>query len=84
MHRELRIVGKYIAHLAVGAMMFSALLFFGVGPNLLIRWLQPILDPGFLVLIRIVERVILYSDVVLLLWWTAFSTFRAIVALQHE
>jgi hypothetical protein len=25
-----------------------------------------------------------YSDVVLLLWWTAFSTYRAIVALHHE
>ena len=84
MRQELRIVGKYIAHLAIGAMMFSALLFLGVGLDLLLRWLQPILDPTFLVLLRVVERVILYSDVVLLLWWTAFSTYRAIVALHHE
>jgi hypothetical protein len=77
-------VGEYIGHLAVGAAMFSALLFFGVGLNLLIKWLEGYLEPAFLLAVRLVEAVILYADVVLLLCWTAFATYNAIVALRHE
>jgi hypothetical protein len=42
------------------------------------------LEPAFLLAVRLVEAVILYADVVLLLCWTAFATYNAIVALRHE
>jgi len=33
---------------------------------------------------RLVEKVIPYSDVLLLVWWTAFSTCKAIAELHDE
>jgi hypothetical protein len=85
MERELRVLGEYVGHLVVGGVMFAALLTFGVALNLLVQSLQPLIsDPSFLRLIRIVERVILYADVAFLIWWTAYSTYNAIVALHHE
>lgn len=33
---------------------------------------------------RSVEQVILYADIVFLIWWTGFSTYNAIMALHHE
>lgn len=83
--RQLRILGEYVAHLVVGAIMFAALLAFGVGLNLLVQSAEPlIIDATFTRLMRAVEQVILYADVVFLIWWTGFSTYNAIVALHHE
>lgn len=73
------ILGEYVAHLVVGAAMFTALLVFGGMVNLAVHWAGPIInDAAFIDLMTMVEKVILYSDVVLLLWWTLFSTFKAI------
>ena len=41
-------------------------------------------DGAFLQLMRIVEKVILYSDVVFVVWWTVFSTYKAIQELHDE
>ena len=85
MERQLRILGEYVAHLIVGAIMFAALLAFGVGLNLLVQSAESIIsDATFLRLIRAVEQAILYADVIFLVWWTGFSTYNAIVALHHE
>ncbi|HJU22031.1 MAG TPA: hypothetical protein VJ891_05940 [Casimicrobiaceae bacterium] len=83
MHRKLRALGKYVAHL--GAAMFGALLAFGIGTNLLVQWSEPLVsDAGFNRLMRAVERLILYADVALLVWWTVYSTSQAIVELLDE
>ncbi len=73
------ILGEYVAHLAFGAVMFIALLLFGGLVNMAVHWAGPIIgDAAFIDLMTVVEKVILYSDVALLLWWTIFSTYKAI------
>ena len=85
MPRQLRVLGKYIGHLIAGAAMFAALLSFGVATNVLVQWSEPLVrDPTFGQLMRLVETVIPYSDVLLLVWWTAFSTCKAIAELHDE
>jgi uncharacterized membrane protein len=85
MSRQLRVLGKYVGHLIVGATMFAALLSFGIATNILVQWSEPLVkDSTFGQLMRLVEKVILYSDVLLLMWWTAFSTYKAIVELHDE
>ena len=65
--------------------MFAALLFVGVILHLLADWAETFLvDRAFFQLIRFVEKVILYSDVTLLVWWTAYSTQEAIERLHDE
>ncbi len=78
-------LGNYFGHLAIGAAMFAALQLFGVGLNLLVQWSEPVVaDTGFSQLMKIVEKIILYSDVVLVVWWAVFSTYRAIQELHDE
>ncbi len=79
------ILGEYVAHLMVGAVMFTALLLFGGMVNLAVHWASPIInDAAFIDLMTLVEKVILYSDVALLLWWALFSTFKAIKDADHD
>jgi hypothetical protein len=83
--KGLRVLGKYAGHLVLGAAMFAALLLFAVATSTLVEWSDPLLsDSAFGPLMRVVERVILYSDVLLLVWWTIFSTYKAIMELSHE
>jgi hypothetical protein len=85
MRTKLAILGEYVGHLVVGAAMFAALLFFGVALHLLADWAETLLaDRAFFQLMRFVERVILYSDVALLVWWTGYSTYKAIGSLHDE
>jgi hypothetical protein len=85
MRTKLGILGQYVGHLAMGAAMFAALLFFGVAIHLLADWAETLLDDrAFFQLMRFAERVILYLDVALLIWWTAFSTYKAIERLHDE
>jgi hypothetical protein len=85
MHRELRVLGKYVGHLVIGIAMFAALLLFVTATNLLVQWFAPFVsDPAFTRLMTVVEKVILHSDVLLLVWWTLFSTFKAIMELYRE
>lgn len=73
-----------MGHLVVGAIMFAALMAFGVGLNLLVQSAESIISGAtFLRLIRAVAQAILYADVIFLVWWTG-STYNAIVALHHE
>ncbi|HXR56098.1 MAG TPA: hypothetical protein VN858_04810 [Casimicrobiaceae bacterium] len=44
MERQLRILGEYVAHLIVGAIMFAALLAFGVGLNLLVQSAESLIN----------------------------------------
>jgi hypothetical protein len=85
MPRPLRVLGKYFGHLIVGAAMFAALLSFGIATNDLVQWSEPLVrDSRFGQLMSPVEKVILYSDVLLLVWWMAFSTYKAIMELHDE
>ena len=85
MRAKLAVLGEYVGHLVVGAAMFAALLFFGVALHMLADWAETLLaDRAFFQLMRFVERFILYSDVALLIWWTAFSTYQAIERLHDE
>lgn len=78
-------LGKYVGHLVIGAAMFAALLSFGIATNALVQWSQPLVpDPAFMWLMNAVEKVILYSDVLLLVWWTIFATYDAIMDLHDE
>ena len=57
----------------------------GAGIDLLTQWSSRLVsDPAFVPLMTIVERLILYADVGLLLWWVIVSTYDAIVELHDE
>lgn len=85
MRRKLRTLGEYVGHLVVGAGMFAVLLLFGIGLHVMVAWSESFVsDAAFLQLMRIVEKVILYSDVVFVVWWTVFSTYKAIQELHDE
>jgi hypothetical protein len=44
MSRQLRVLGKYVGHLIVGAAMFAALLSFGIATNILVQWSEPLVN----------------------------------------
>ena len=79
MFKKKAILGEYIAHLVLGAVMFTALLVLSGMVNLAVHWIGNFVgDPQFAAVMTLVERVMLYSDVVFLVWWTVFSTYKAI------
>jgi len=85
MHHKLNVLGEYVGHLVVGAGMFAALLAFGIVLNVLVEWSEPLVaDRTFLQLMKLVEKVILYSDATLTIWWAMYSTYKAIEALHDE
>jgi hypothetical protein len=85
MRRKLDVLGEYIGHLVVGTAMFATLLLFRVALHLLVEWAEPLVaDRAFLQLMMVVEKVMLYSDVVFIVWWTTYSTYRAIEGLHDE
>jgi len=78
-------LGEYLSHLIVGALMFVALLAFGGALNMLVHWAAPIVgDPSFEMVMITAEKVLLYADAFLLIWWTGFSTYRAIKELRRS
>lgn len=79
MKSKSKLVGEYVAHLAVGAAMFAALLLFGGALSLLVQWVAPVIgDEAFVSLMKIVEKAILYADVAFIVWWAIYSTYKAI------
>ena len=53
--------------------------------NLLVQWLEPLVaDVAFRQLMKALEKVMLHCDGLLLVWWTFFSTYKAIVDLHRE
>lgn len=85
MKKKLAVLGEYIGHLAMGAVMFGALLLFGGGLNMLVHWATPIIgDPTFADLMKWVERVILYADIAFIVWWAIYSTYKAIKEMVDE
>lgn len=85
MKKKLFILGEYLGHLAIGAVMFVALLCVGGALNLLVHWFTPIVaDESFSILIKWVERVILYADVIFVMWWSVYSTYLAIKELHNH
>lgn len=80
-----RVVGEYVGHLAIGAVMFAALLVFGGALNLLVQWAAPIIgDESFVYLMKAVEKAILYADVAFIVWWAIWSTYKAIKEMINE
>lgn len=66
-HR-LRVLGAYIGHLAAGAGMFAALLAVGAGVDLLTQWSSRLVsNRAFVPLMTVVQRLILHTDIGLLL-----------------
>ena len=83
--KNIKILGEFIGHLVIGAAMFVALLVFGGGLNALVRWVGPLVgDESFAELMKLVEQLIIYSDIAFLLWWTIFSTYKAIKEMTNE
>jgi len=82
---KLAILGEYLGHLAIGAVMFASLLLFGSVLNMLVHWTASIVgDDSFSELMRLVEKVVLYADIVFLVWWAIYSTYKAIKEMTHE
>ena len=76
---KLKVLGEYLGHLAMGAIMFAGLLLFGGALNLLVQATEPIVrDAFFTQLMSWVEKVILYADIAFVVWWSVFSTYKAI------
>ena len=86
MKKNLQILGEYLGHLAIGAVMFAALLLFGGGLNMLVHWAGHFIgDDSFADLMKIVEKVILYADIAFIVWWAIYSTYKAIKEmLKHD
>lgn len=85
LRRKLLILGRYLGHLVIGAAMFTSLLLIGMTLNLLVKWSAPIIaDPSFTTLMGLVERLILYCDVALIVWWVMYSTVKAIREMSDE
>lgn len=85
MKKKLWVLGEYLGHLAIGAVMFAALLLFGGALNLLVQWMAPIIgDESFTVLMKAVEKVILYADIAFIVWWAIYSTYKAIREMSNE
>jgi len=86
MDNNLRILGEFIGHLAVGSAMFVALMLFGGLINFVVHWAEPLLnDVYFVDLMIMAERIILYADVLFITWWAIYSTYRAIKEMMtHE
>lgn len=83
--KHLKTLGEYVGHLAVGAAMFAALLVFGGALNRLVHWFGPAIgDESFSELMKIVEKVILYADIVFIVWWAIFSTYKAIKEMMYH
>ncbi|MCC7696796.1 hypothetical protein ACWYXK_08595 [Janthinobacterium lividum] len=79
MKHHLKILGEYVGHLTIGALMFAALLFFGGVLNVLVHWATPIVgDNSFANLMKIVEKIILYTDATFIMYWAIYSTYTAI------
>jgi hypothetical protein len=81
MKKQLEILVDYVAHLAIGALMFVALLFFGGALNMLVKWAAPIIaNAWFINVMTLVEEMMLFADIFFLAWWLVFST---VIALKH-
>jgi ABC-type uncharacterized transport system permease subunit len=79
MRKKLEIFGEYVAHLTLGLAMFAALLLFGGAVNKLVHWTAPLIgDNSFTDLMKLVEQTILYADVAFIVWWSVYSTYKAI------
>ncbi len=86
MRKKLWVLGEYFGHLFIGAAMFAALLAFGGALNWLVQWATPIIgDQSFGDLMIVVEKIILYADILFIVWWAIFSTYKAIKEMMdHE
>ncbi len=86
MRKKLWVLGEYLGHLLIGTVMFAALLAFGGALHMLVQWATPIIgDSTFGDLMIIVEKIILYADIVFIVWWAIFSTYKAIKEMMsHE
>jgi len=77
--KKFRVLGEYVGHLLMGALMFLALLLFSGALNLFVHWFGPMIgDETFVSLMKAVERIILYTDVAFLVWWAIYSTYKAV------
>ena len=82
---KLKVLGEYLGHLAMGAAMFAALLLFGGALNLLVQATEPIVkDAFFIQLMSWVEKIILYADIAFVVWWSVFSTYKAIRKMMED
>ena len=85
MKKKLAVLGEYVGHLAIGALMFLALLLFGGTLTFIVDKAGPFIgDDSFSTLIKGVERFILYADIAFIVWWAVYSTYQAIKELHHE
>ena len=58
MRKKLRVLGEYVGQLVI-----------------LVQWSEPVVsDAGLSQLMKFVEKIIIYSDVMFLVWWAIFST----------
>ena len=83
MKEKWRIVGNFFGHLAMGAAMFTGLLVFGTVLRLALGLVSSIVNDGhFIAVMYYVESVILYADVMFLIWWSLYSMYKAIKELM--
>ena len=77
MEIKLKILGEFIGHLVMGAVMFVALLAVAGSINLVTHWAAPYIgDESFTYVMSLVERVIIYCDVTFISWWSLYSTYK--------
>jgi len=85
MKRIWHVLGAYVAHLSIGALMYLALMVFGGTLHRLEQWARPLVDDErFTRVMSWVESLILLSDAALVVWWSLYSTCLAIKELLRE
>lgn len=81
----MKVIGEFFGHLAMGAVMFVALLVFGGSLNLLVHFVEPFFGDGlFITVVNFVEQAILFGDACFMLFWVGFSTLKAVKGLTRE
>lgn len=85
MKRNLLIFAEYLSHLIIGSLMFVSLLLIGAALHGVILWVAPFLgNHGLISLMEWAEQIIIWADVVFLVWWYLYSTVRAIREFMHH
>lgn len=85
MKKNIKLLGEYVGHLVLGAIMFTLLLLFGGGLNKLVHFTAPFIgDSSFSDLMKLVETVILYADVTFVVWWAAYSTYQLVKGMMNH
>lgn len=79
MKKKWKVVGEFVGHLLMGAVMFLSVLLVEGSLAKVVHWAAPIInDESFNNAMALLEKFLLYSGILFLAWWVVYSTYKAI------